>query len=224
MMSAHRASDGSDPDFYPTPIWAARAGAELVKLFDPKARTCWEPACGAGHMVHALRDYFDHVWASDAYPYDGNAVLDFVAAGVGLPDADWIVTNPPFILAEEFIRLAYARARRGVAMLLRAAAMETVARFNLMSPGGDCPLTVFAPFAERVPMHKGRWEPDGTTAAFYAWLIWLKPALRPQRFMARLFDDHHPAVHWIAPGAEARLTKPRDAELFGALDRARGMG
>ena len=252
LMSAHRVSPADDPDFYPTPPWAARAGAELVLQLDPRARTVWEPACGAGHMAHGLRDYFPTVHMSDIGRYDGNPVIDFLSpsapgslpgrdrrpseasrpdAGESLlgrdrrpseasrPDAacDWIITNPPFNQAEAFIRLAWERARRGVAMLMRAAGLETQGRHRLLTD--DCPLTVFAPFSERVPMHKGRWEPDGTTAAFYAWFIWLKPALRPERFMARSPGGPRAAVWLIAPGAEARLTREDDARLFGVAER-----
>lgn len=219
LMSAHRVSPDSDPDFYPTPPWAARAGAELVRQLDPRARTVWEPACGAGHMAHGLRDYFPTVHMSDAYRYDGNQVIDFLGLAAERPAVDWIITNPPFNQAEAFIRLAWERARRGVAMLMRAAGLETQGRHRLLTR--DCPLTVFAPFSERVPMHKGRWEPDGTTAAFYAWFIWLKPELRPERFMARGPDgDRRPAVWLIAPGAEARLSRDDDARLFGVMERA----
>lgn len=46
-------------DFYPTPPWAARAGAELISEIDPEAKTVWEPACGQGHMAEPLGEYFD---------------------------------------------------------------------------------------------------------------------------------------------------------------------
>lgn len=218
MRDANRDRSADDQDFYPTPVWAARAGGELVKKLDPRARTAWEPACGAGHMVHGLRDYFDVVHASDAYAYDGNAIRDFLVDGPG-PDVDWIITNPPFVRLEQFVRLAHQRARRGVAMLARVAALESIGRHTLLT--ADAPLTVFAPFSERVPMHKGRWEPDGATAAFYGWFVWLKPELRPARMMARIGGELRPATDWIAPGAEIRLTRADDVRLFGALDRSR---
>lgn len=165
-------------------------------------------------MVHALRDYFPVVHATDAYPYDGNAIWDFLSEETPPIVADWIIGNPPFVHVEAFIRLAFARARRGVAMLMRAAVLESQGRHALLSQ--EVPLAIFAPFSERVPIHRGRWEPDGTTAAFYAWFIWLKtPALR------RGTGARAPIIRWIAPGAEDRLTKPDDARLFGAIDRSK---
>lgn len=213
-------ADPADPDFFPTPPWGARAGGELVKRLDPGTGVCWEPACGAGHMAHGLRDYFPRVLASDAYAYDLNTVHDFVTDGdCPWGPVDWIVTNSPFNQIEAFIRLSYERAERGVAMLARAALLETVGRYSLLYR--DCPLTVFAPFSERLPMAKGRWDPDLSSAAFYAWFVWLKPALRPRRYMVRIGDDWFPATVPIPPGTEARLTHPDDARLFGVVDRSK---
>lgn len=223
-MASRQPTDPDDLDFFPTPPWGARAGGELIRRLDPRAARCWEPACGAGHMVHGLKDYFADIVATDIGAYDGNLIGDFLDddwrtwASTWF-SADWIATNPPFNELESFVRKAWDLAPRGVAMLMRAAGLETVGRYSLLYR--DCPLTVFAPFSERLPMAKGRWEPDGSTAAFYAWFIWLKPVLRPQRFMARIGDDYFPATVPIPPGTEARLTHHDDARLFGAVDRSR---
>lgn len=218
VMASRQPTADDDPDFFPTPPWAARAGGELVKRLDPLARLCWEPACGAGHMAHGLKPYFHSVEQTDAYAYDGNRIRDFLEGGDWLL-SEWIITNPPFTRIEEFVRVAYRQAGRGVAMLGRVALLETVGRHSLLYQ--DCPLTVFAPFSERLPMAKGRWDPDGSTAAFYAWFIWLKPALQPRRFMARIGGELFPATVPIPPGTKARLTHPDDARLFGAADRSR---
>ena len=207
---ASRDPQADSVDFFPTPPWGARAGAEIIRQMDPRARSVWEPACGAGHMAHGLRDNFATVHASDAYLYDGNVVHDFLGAG---PDpfgpVDWIVTNPPFDPAEAFVRAAYARAERGVAMLLRTGCLEGQARHRLLYR--DCPLTVVAPFSERLPMHKGRYSTETSTAAFYSWFIWLKPALRPQRFMVRWPDGQwRPGVRDIPPGTMKRLFRRPD--------------
>lgn len=209
VVMASRMDHADEADFYPTPPWAARAGAELIRALDPGAVSSWEPACGAGHMVHGLRDYFDVVHASDAYLYDGNAIHDFTGGDVPPVRADWIVSNPPFGQIEAFIRAAHAQAVRGVAMLMRAAVLESEGRYPLLY--GECPLTVFAPFSERVPMHKGRWEDDGSTATFYAWFIWLKPERRARRMMARVGDRFYPATLPIAPGQRKRLARASDA-------------
>ena len=79
-------------DYFPTPPWAARAGAELVQRLDPLAKTVWEPACGEGHMAGPLAEYFS-VCASDIHPHGFGLVeetLGFpkgtVMNGTPLPD------------------------------------------------------------------------------------------------------------------------------------------
>ena len=134
---------------------------------------------------------------------------------------DWVVTNPPFGdgRAEAFVRRAYDVSRRGVAMLMRAGMLETVGRHSLLYR--DCPLTVFAPFSERLPLVKGRMDPEASSAAFYAWFIWLKPELNPRRFMARINGEYFPACVPIPPGTRDRLEQADDARLFGVVDRSR---
>lgn len=226
FSGAHRASAaGDDVDFYPTQPWGARAGGELIRRFDPAARTVWECACGAGHMVHGLRDYFERVFASDACLYDRNRIHDFTGDEPAPFEADWIATNAPFSDIDGFIARAWALARRGVAILGPARTLEGVGRHPLMygPAGGLPPLTVFAPFSERLPMHRGVYDPDRGTAANYAWFLFLKPVLRPRRFLARVPDGQggvilRPAVVDIPPGTRTRLF--RRSDLAYAVDGA----
>lgn len=221
VVMASREAGQDDVDFFPTAPWGARAGGDLILRLDPRARSAWECACGPGLMAHGLKDYFPTLFASDAYPYNGNAIHDFLGAAEPPVRPDWVVTNPPFVdgKAEAFIRRAYQIATRGVAMLLRVGMLESGGRYPLLM--AECPLTVFAPFSERLPIVKGRWEPDASSAAFYAWFIWLKPVARPARFMTRFEGTYHPTTILIPPGSEARFTHPSDARLFGAKDRSR---
>lgn len=207
-VMAHRVTPVGGPNLFLTQPWAARAGAEIIRRLDPSARSAWECACGPGTMVHGLTGAFERVAASDLYLYDGNRIHDFLGASPPpFGDVDWIISNPPFDEIMAFIRRAYALARRGVAMLLRLGCLDGIGRHGLLY--GDCPLTVIAPFSERVCMVKGRYDPDGSTAAQYAWFIWLKPALKPERFMARLPGPDgvvlRPGVMDIPPGTRKRL-------------------
>lgn len=214
-VMATRDPEADDVDFFPTPPWGARAGAEIIKrVLDPSAVSVWEPACGPGHMVHGLTGYFPRIHASDAYLYDGNVVHDFLgAAPPPFGRVQWIVTNPPFAPAEAFIRRAWDLADHGVAMLMRAGVLEGQGRHSLLYR--DCPLTVVAPFSERLPMGKGRYDPDLSSAAFYAWFFFVKPraGLARGSFMARFGGEHYPAVLPIAPGARARLFHRSDLAL-----------
>lgn len=188
-------------DYFPTPPWAARAGAELIRFVDPEARTVWEPACGEGHMAGALGETFMTV-ASDIHPFGHGAAIDFLDEGAALPiEADWIVTNPPFRTAGEFARLGLMRARRGVALLLRLAFLEGGGRHRLLF--GAEPLTACAVFSERVPMTLGRWDPAASSATAYAWFLWRKGSAGEPRLLA------------VPPGTRSRLTKPEDAARWG---------
>lgn len=222
-VMAHRVTPKGGADLFLTQPWAGRAGAEIIRRLDPAARSAWEPACGPGTLAHGLAAGFDVVHASDAYLYDGNRIHDFLGSDQApFGGVDWIVTNPPFEHVAAFIRQALRLARRGVAMLLRLGCLDGIGRHDLFY-GADTPLTVVAPFSERVAMMKGRYEPNGSTAAHYAWFIFLQPALKPARFMARIPDGSggmllRPGVIDIPPGTKKRLFQRSDLRF--AVDGA----
>ncbi len=210
---AHRLTPADDPDFFPTPPWAARALGHRIKGLDPQAVSAYDPACGANHMAHGLTDAFETVYASDLCVYgDHHFVHDFIGADPSPVVADWIITNPPFGDAlPAFIRRAYAEARRGVAMLVRAGVLEGQERYRLLYE--ECPYTLFCPFSERVPIHRGRWEPDGSSAAFYGVFIWFKDRVEHERRMAWVDGQRLPPIMPFAPGQESRWSRASDAAL-----------
>lgn len=205
-----------EPDplsFYPTPPWAARALAEVVRdiLFELGAWSnrdlWWEPAAGAHHMAHGLRPYAPRLFTSDVVDYGvGDALFDFAGAGAPPVEADVIFTNPPFHdgLILRFLRRAYALARKAVVLLIRLGCLTGVERHGLFH--GEAPLSYLLPFSERVPIKRGRWDPSGSTATDYCGFLFLKPPF-------------HPPGDWrgrhIPPRARERLTWPDDARLFG---------
>lgn len=214
-------------NFFPTPPWAARAGGELIRALDPQARTIWEPACGELHMARALAETFD-VRCSDFHDYGGNVVTDF-AAGWREPEGpagrmdparvywhspvDWVVTNPPFSKAEAFVRQGLKVATRGVAMLCRLAFVESVGRFPLMQK-----MAVMAPFAERVPMQLGSWDPDLSSATAYAWFVWMQDEAVATSPLGGAIDvargQGASLIRIIPPGTCERLTRADDRQRF----------
>ncbi len=184
-------------EFYPTPPWVT------LTLLDwlPDAaipRTIWEPACGDGDMVVAMRKAGRIVVASDlrapgsALPHAGTAAkfmdaspLDFLTCGKTFSGPfgraiDDIVTNPPYGIqgraAEEFIKVALSitEQRRGrVAMLLKADFDSGKSRTPLFR---DCPawsrkvvLLTRILWFEAAPNAKGqRFGPSEN----HAWYIW----------------------------------------------------
>lgn len=172
-----RKTKGHNPlDDFPTPPWATRALLEKVLMFPPgmSKYTCWEPACNRGAMSRVLEEYFREVWSTDIEDYGFGSKHDFLNRnGIGgSHKPDWIITNPPFALAENFISEAHVWARRGVAMLVRTQFLEGKGRFARLF--SKTPPTAVAQFVERVPMFQGRLNEKGSTATSYCWLIWEK--------------------------------------------------
>jgi hypothetical protein len=104
-VMAQRIEAADSPDDFPTPPWATRALIEhvLCEKSHLARLTCLEPACGAGHMAKVLRDYFAEVKCSDAYDYGYGEMRDFLTFPYQTKSYDWVITNPPFRLGEEFV-------------------------------------------------------------------------------------------------------------------------
>ena len=170
-VMAQRSETKASLDNFPTPPWATRALFEHVLfMHELHNQTCLEPACGAGHMSKVHKDYFSEVVSSDCHPYGYGAVRDFIIRSYQENSFDWVITNPPFKLAELFALEALRVSNVGVAMLVRTVFIESIGRFNRLF--NVCPPTIMAQFSERVPMVKGRLDKNATTATGYAWLIW----------------------------------------------------
>lgn len=247
-VMARRVEPAASLDFFPTPPWATRALCRhVLPVVDPDDHLfhlpVWDPCCGEGHMALALGDTFDTVHASDILDYGGNKVADFLHDDFRWKPANWIVMNPPFNHALEFVQKALDLAYRGVAMLARTSIVEGEGRHrDLYSVH---PPMMIAQYVERVPMHRGRWVVNGTTASSYCWLLWMKawgkPIIGDTRFMwipksRRVLERHddwlrfrgcvdipekHPARmlqregYWDGSGDRRAEAEPAQAALFG---------
>lgn len=168
---AQRSEPRDSLDDFPTPPWATRALIEHVIQRDVGDRTCLEPACGAGHMSKVLSEYFGTVTSRDVKDYGYGDVQDYLG-GNASERYDWVITNPPFRLGEQFILRALNMAREGAAFLVRTTFIESVGRYNRLF--SLTPPSIFAQFVERVPMVKGRLDQSASTATGYCWLVWSK--------------------------------------------------
>ena len=121
-------------------------------------------------MARPLQEYFSSVTASDIADYGYGDIQDFLKRDHG--SFDWVITNPPFNLAEAFIENGLRLSSRGVAMLVRTSFLETIGRYERLF--NVTPPDIVAIFSERVPMVKGRLDRKASTATSYAWLVWLK--------------------------------------------------
>lgn len=193
-------------DDFPTPPWATRAFIHhMAGALD--GALIVEPAANRGLMAEVLREIPGaKIRPSDVHDYGvGYKVGSFVGVGpdvVEMPRrVDWIVTNPPFSLAEPFFARAFDVAEVGVAFLLRTSFLEGAGRsasiFEKTPPSQVIICT------ERVPMVRGRWDPCVSTAMSYAWFVWRK-------------DRPNGQIEWLARGARKRFSRHDDAIRFGA--------
>lgn len=210
-VMASRSEPPNSLDFFPTPPWAARAlVADVLSVLGVHSNShlLWEPAAGEGHMLEALRPFFAAAFGSDIFDYGrGYAVGSFARDGLDAAHCpfhpDWVITNPPFNRAADFVELALDRSTVGVAMLVRSAWAEGQERYNRLFK--KSPPFCVAQFVERVPMKRGGWAPNGSTATSYSWFIWVHNtcSLVGTRFV------------WIPPGAKVRNSCPDDVCRFG---------
>jgi hypothetical protein len=128
-------------------------------------KSCLEPACGAGHMAKVLKEYFGQVRASDAFQYGYGGVRDYLEVPYEANAVDWVITNPPFRLAEDFVHRSLIVARHGVAILARTVFIESVGRYR--NSFEKNPPTKFAQYTERVPMVRGWLDRKASTATGY---------------------------------------------------------
>lgn len=198
-------------DFFPTPPWATRALMEhVLQPNDYEGCDVHDGCAGEGHMAEVLREYFGEVHASDVRDYGmGYGVGSFTGEGADVyrpkERPDWIVMNPPFNAGVAFARKALGEARFGVALLVRNSWLESKERYELFAAS---PPSTVAVFAERVPMTKGRWDPEASTATSYVWVAWK----RPLRRAASTAD-----LMWIPPGQRKALTRDDDVARFDTI-------
>ncbi len=186
-VMAQRVESKDSLDDFPTPPWATRALIEhVIGKQEVTGKTCLEPACNRGFMAKPLSEYFREVKSSDIYDYGFGETTDFLAQEYSEASYNWVITNPPFKLAEAFVTEGLRVATDGVAMLTRTVFIESVGRYERLFSIN--PPWRFAQFAERVPMVKGRLDRSASTATGYCWLIWLKGQ-----------SDQRPELCWVPP-------------------------
>jgi hypothetical protein len=206
-VMARRKEPHDSLDYFPTPPWATRALVECIGIYWFEKTSVWEPACGDGHMVRPLEEYAGGVIASDVHDYGwGHHVHDFLMPFLphGVGQVDWVVTNPPFRLAEQFVQRGLDVAKRGVAVIVRTAFAESIQRYEGLFR--DNPPTIVAQFVERVPMVKGRVDEDAASATAYCWMVWEQQPKNPTQMI------------WIPP-CRSRLERAGDYSLSNSTAR-----
>jgi hypothetical protein len=160
-------------DLYETPAEITRA---LLKV-EPLPHKIWEPAAGRGAIVNILRSAGYQVVASDivdhgAPPFTPPGYLnrDFLKEHAAPVGCECVCTNPPYRLAEQFVRHALELAPK-VVMLLRLAFLESERRRDILESGKLARVLVFRNRPKM--MHRDGWAgPKTNSAVAFAWYVW----------------------------------------------------
>lgn len=167
-------------DLYETPPDVTRALLRNEATLGP---VIWEPACGRGAMVEVLRAAGKRVIASDIQNLgcpDATPGVDFLMERRAPEGVTAIVTNPPYLMADRFVRHAL-RLCPTVCMFLRLAYLEGAKRSDLI----DRHLERVWIGIERPPMmHRDGWDgpkvASGSVA--FAWFVFRREFQGPQTF------------------------------------------
>ena len=131
----------------------------------------WEPACGRGAISNVLKMTGRRVHSTDLVDYGfGTSGIDFLLESRRWePEIEAIITNPPYKLADQFVRKALDLVPT-VYMLLRWAYAEGIGRSDII----DNHLERVWLGRERLPMmHRDGWEGKQITnsAMPFAWFV-----------------------------------------------------
>ncbi len=169
IMGGNGAKTRKASDLYPTPPEVTVALMRFLKL--PWGTIVWEPAFGDGDMAKALFECGVTVHGTDIC-----SGYDFLKIDRPEGSFDWIITNPPFSLADEFICHA-AEIGKPFAMLLKAQYWHAAKRaqlFREIPPSYVLPLTWRPDFLFK--------ERDGKKGASplmdVMWCVWLTPQMQ----------------------------------------------
>ena len=163
-------------DFYATDPQSVK---DLLDNFNIEGNSFYEPCVGQGHIAKVLAEYFPNakIIGSDLVDrgYPDTIIGDFINSNIEVEKVDWVITNPPYSLAKEFIDKSLTLSNKGVAMFLKIQFLEGQARKDWFK---KTPLKYIYVFSKRQdPWRDGestnpktgkKW---GSTMCF-AWFIW----------------------------------------------------
>lgn len=164
-----KARERAEADWYVEPPTAVEG------LFDVQRFSgwVWDPACGRGTIPKVCEAKGLKVIATDLYDRGyGVPNIDFLTHQCldEDPQVDNVICNPPFELAEAFLKRALQVARHKVAFLLRWSWAEGAKRRWVWD---ETPLAAIHPFARRVSMPPGNVATKAKGGAVcFAWWIW----------------------------------------------------
>ena len=167
--SNHCEHERADKDYYATEP-AATDWLCRIEHFDGPIL---EPSCGEGHISRQLIKAGYGVTSRDLADRGYGEVADFLAPENTRWEGD-IVTNPPYVFAQEFVEKALAIIPEGrkVAMFLKLTFLEGKRRAALFE--NYPPRRIWVSHARLKCAMNGDFEHTGGSATAYAWFVWEK--------------------------------------------------
>ncbi len=150
-------------DFYPTP----RRGTTALLEVESFVGDVWECACGDGMMSKVLEEKYK-VISTDIEPRGYGEQKDFLLSSDLL--APNIITNPPFVIAQEFAEHALGLGCKKLALLCKLAFLEGVSRSAWLE---TTPLKAVYVFKRRLKFTRnGDENIKGGGMIAFAWYVW----------------------------------------------------
>tara|TARA_Y100001963_G_scaffold150820_1_gene232616 strand:+ start:724 stop:1371 length:648 start_codon:yes stop_codon:yes gene_type:complete len=152
-------------DFYETPYTLTRKFLD-VEEFNKELSVC-EPACGGGAISGVLKEYWEDDELVTAYDKETNFLWE-------MGEYQYVITNPPFSIAFEFIQRAKLVAKNKFAFLLPLSYLHGKKRYDEIYSDRNYGLKKVYVFT-RYPMLGEKLREDGkynTGMMVYAWFVW----------------------------------------------------
>lgn len=158
-------------DWYVEPEWCSERLFEV----EPFSGRIWDPACGLGRVLMGAEKAGHEVFGSDIARRSDYCDLHLQFERIDRPYGRNIASNPPFGMAEDFLRLALIYADGKVALLLPLTWLSGKQRSRMLETTPLRRVYVLAPRPSMPPgpvVVAGE-KPGGGTKDF-AWFIWEK--------------------------------------------------
>jgi hypothetical protein len=160
VSATNRGAERRPYDDYSTPAWCTEAiMREIVWGHNP---LILEPCAGDGSIVHVLEPWLFRKTSPSIVAIDIRYGQDFLAMDLDRR-FDFVITNPPYSLAQEFVTKALEVANCTI-MLLRLGFLAGQHRREWWRKHPPTALFVLS----KRPSFTGR----GTDATDYAWFVW----------------------------------------------------
>lgn len=151
-------------DFYPTPVDATTALLDRIKF----THLVLEPACGDGAISKVLQSRGYYVASYDLVDHGyGITGVNFLTSKMWTGNA--IITNPPYRLAEAFLRHALDLRPEKIALLLKLQFLEGQKRAPFLE---STPLEWVLVFRRRLAMSRNNEPLKHGGMISFAWFIW----------------------------------------------------